>query len=112
MVTSAMAQPLAKPRVVSTSRQTSACKRADRRSPSVRTTMIQSRADKDWYTFRHLFEVVSSSVRITMQLRRANNVVHSWIVNGSADAAGGNRYGWFPEYRFSFVAIDDSRRSQ
>jgi len=47
-----------------------------------------------------------------MQLRRANNVVHSWIVNGSADAAGGNRYGWFPEYTFSFVAIDDSRRSQ
>lgn len=71
---------------------------------------IQS-ADKDWYTFRHLFRVVSGAVNITMELRHGNNLIHSWPVTGSSDLAGGNRYGWFPENTFPFLAIDNSRRS-
>ena len=70
-----------------------------------------------WYTFQHRFYDNGSGVLAVdlSILDSAGNLVHSWTLSDSSDVigstVGGNRYGWFANNEFPFLAFDNSLRS-
>ena len=70
-----------------------------------------------WYTFQHDFRDNGSGVlAVDLSIRDANGtVVGSWTLSDPSDVigvtVGGNRYGWFAQNEFSFLAFDNSRLS-
>lgn len=70
-----------------------------------------------WYTFVHEFRDNGSGVLevIMRLLDPEEDEIASWTLSDPSDiigaTVGGNRYGWFPNNEFAFVAIDDSARS-
>lgn len=70
-----------------------------------------------WYTFKHSFYDDGTSVlAVDMSvLDAAGNVLHTWTLSDPSDVigstVGGNRYGWFVNSAFDFLAIDNSVRS-
>lgn len=66
-----------------------------------------------WYTFQHAFTDNAGTLNVTMSIYDAADIlVHSWLLGGDAiGTAGGNRYGWFVNNGFPFLAIDNASLS-
>lgn len=70
-----------------------------------------------WYTLRHTFQDNGSGIlEVVMDvLNSSGTVLHSWTLSDPTDVigstVGGNRYGWFVTSDFSFLAIDNSEKS-
>ena len=73
--------------------------------------------DAGWYTFQHEFHDNGSGVlAVDLSILDAGGaVVHTWTLSDPSDVigttVGGNRYGWFAQNDFSFLAFDNSRLS-
>lgn len=69
-----------------------------------------------WYTFRHTFQDNGSGIlEVVMDVLDSNGtLLHSWTLSDPTDVigttVGGNRYGWFVDSAFSFLAIDNSEK--
>lgn len=73
-----------------------------------------------WYTFQHkFFDNGAGQLLVELSiLDAAGTPVHTWSTSFVSDptdiigsTVGGNRYGWFANNEFTFLAIDDSERS-
>ena len=70
-----------------------------------------------WYTFKHKFYDNGSGVlAVDLSIIDSSNVtIKTWTLSDPSDVIattiGGNRYGWFANNEFAFLAIDDSQRS-
>lgn len=66
-----------------------------------------------WYTFQHTFTNNGGNLLATLSLiDAANLVVATWELGGTPISGfGGNRYGWFANQEFSFLAIDNASLS-
>jgi hypothetical protein len=73
--------------------------------------------DAGWYTFQHEFYDNGSGVlAVDLSILDAGGaVVHKWTLSDPSDVidvtVGGNRYGWFAQNEFAFLAFDNSRLS-
>jgi hypothetical protein len=73
--------------------------------------------DAGWYTFQHDFRDNGSGVlAVDLSIRDANGtVLKTWTLSDPTDVigttVGGNRYGWFAQNEFDFLAMDNSRLS-
>jgi hypothetical protein len=75
-------------------------------------------ATSGWYTFQHHFYDNGSGI-LAVDLTIYNGsggTVGSWTLSDPTDVigttVGGNRYGWFASNEFSFLAIDNTYRSE
>ena len=76
------------------------------------TTPVQITAGQaDWYTFKHKFRNVAGQAVITMELRRGNNLIGTWVLPNLGGSMGGNRYGWFPVNEIGPLQVRNSLRS-
>lgn len=72
-------------------------------------------SDAGWYTFQHDFRDNGSGVLAVdlSILDSSGTVLKTWTLSNAADVigttVGGNRYGWFAQNEFDFLAIDNSR---
>ena len=71
--------------------------------------------ESGWYTIEHSFRANSSGVlevTISLYKKGSTNPVGSWLLSDPSDVigvtVGGNRYGWFPNFDFSWLAIDNT----
>lgn len=63
-----------------------------------------------WYSFQESFFDNGGALGVTLSvLDSADATVASWMLGGDPIGnVGGNRYGWFPNNEFSFLAIDNA----
>lgn len=65
-----------------------------------------------WYTFEHSFSDNGGTLLATLRLLDSTSgVLATWLLSDPSDLIGligGNRYGWFPQLDFSFLAIDNA----
>jgi PEP-CTERM motif len=63
-----------------------------------------------WYTFQEDFFDNAGALGVTMNiLDSGGGFVYSWLLGGDPiSGVGGNRYGWFPQNEFPFLAIDNA----
>lgn len=63
-----------------------------------------------WYTFQDVFVDNGGVLNVDMSILDAsNNVVGSWVLGTDPIGdVGGNRYGWFVNNEFDYLAIDDA----
>jgi hypothetical protein len=63
-----------------------------------------------WYTFQESFFDNGGALGVTLSiLDSADSTIASWLLGGDPIAGvGGNRYGWFANNEFSFLAIDNA----
>lgn len=67
-----------------------------------------------WYTLEHSFQDVGGVLEVTMNLYQKGNPtpVGSWVRSDVSDVigatVGGNRYGWFVDSDFDWLAIDQA----
>ena len=70
-----------------------------------------------WYTFQHEFYDSGSGVlAVDLSILDAGGtVLKTWTLSDPSDVigttVGGNRYGWFPQNDFPFLAFDNARLS-
>lgn len=70
-----------------------------------------------WYTLKHRFYATGSGVLAVefSILDPSGTTIKTWTRGDATDiigsTVGGNRYGWFPNNEFAFLAIDDSERA-
>jgi hypothetical protein len=69
-----------------------------------------------WYTFKHRFYNNGGALAVDMSILNASGILlKTWTLSNPLDlidsVVGGNRYGWFPNMAFPFLAIDNSNRS-
>ncbi len=70
-----------------------------------------------WYTFLHTFRNNGSGILAVdlSILNMSGTVLNTWTLSDPTDTigvnVGGNRYGWFANNEFSFLAIDNSLRA-
>ncbi|MBK8316606.1 MAG: hypothetical protein IPL01_22375 [Acidobacteria bacterium] len=70
-----------------------------------------------WYTFLHTFRNNGSGILAVdlSILNMSGTVLNTWTLSDPTDTigvnVGGNRYGWFANNEFSFLAIDNSTRA-
>ncbi len=68
-----------------------------------------------WHTFKHRFYNNGGVLTVELSIiDSANTVLHTWTLSDPSDTLGvigGNRYGWFANNEFPFLAIDDSARA-
>jgi hypothetical protein len=66
-----------------------------------------------WYTFQTSFFDNGGALGVTMSILNSSDaLVGSWLLGGDPIAGvGGNRYGWFVNNEFSFLAIDNTSLS-
>lgn len=68
-----------------------------------------------WYTFQHHFRDNSGVLAVDLSIVDSSNaVIHTWTLSDPTDTMsiiGGNRYGWFASNEFSFLAIDNTKRT-
>ena len=68
-----------------------------------------------WYTFQHFFHNVAGVLVVDLSILNSSGVtLHTWQLSDPSDTAAiccGNRYGWFPLQEFSFLAFDNSLRT-
>jgi hypothetical protein len=70
-----------------------------------------------WYTFKHKFYDSGGGVLAVdlSILDSSGNTIHTWTLSDPSDiigsTVGGNRYGWFANNEFTFLAIDNSVRA-
>jgi len=66
-----------------------------------------------WYTFEHHFYDNGGVLAVDMNIYDAgSNLLHSWTLSDPMDLIGligGNRYGWFPNSAFPYLALDNGR---
>jgi hypothetical protein len=66
-----------------------------------------------WYTFKHRFYNNAGTLAVDLSIvDSAGTTVKTWTRSDPTDAIsgiGGNRYGWFAQNEFSFLAFDNSR---
>ena len=66
-----------------------------------------------WYTFEHRFYDDAGVLAVDLTIKNAAGVpLHMWTLSDPSDVigttVGGNRYGWFPQDDFPFLAFDTS----
>jgi hypothetical protein len=65
-----------------------------------------------WYTFQHHFYDNAGVLAVDLSILDATStLVNTWTLSTLADTiatVGGNRYGWFANNEFSFLAIDNA----
>lgn len=67
-----------------------------------------------WYTFvHHFYDSGGGVLAVDLSIKDSSgNVLHTWTLSDSTDiigsTVGGNRYGWFDDQAFPFLAIDNS----
>jgi hypothetical protein len=68
-----------------------------------------------WYTFEHFFHNVGGVLEGDLSiLNSSGSALHTWTLSDPGDTAAnccGNRYGWFPLQEFSFLAFDNTLRT-
>ncbi len=69
-----------------------------------------------WYTFKHKFYDSGSGVlAVDLTVANAGGTLHTWTLSDPSDVigtmVGGNRYGWFAQMEFPYLAIDNAARS-
>lgn len=66
-----------------------------------------------WYTFQHDFYDNGGVLAVDLTIAAAGGpTIHSWTLSDPSDLVGilgGNRYGWFANNEFPYLAIDNSR---
>ena len=68
-----------------------------------------------WYTFRHTFQSNAGVLEVVMDVLDASgNVLGFWTLSDPTDVVGttvgGNRYGWFVNSGFAFLAVDNTEK--
>jgi hypothetical protein len=68
-----------------------------------------------WYTFEHRFRNNAGVLAVDLVILDSNGTeLHSWTLTNPSDVigvtVGGNRYGWFAQNEFPFLAMDNSRQ--
>lgn len=71
--------------------------------------------ESGWYTFRHTFLNNGGILEVKMDvLNESGTVLKTWILSDPTDeigvTVGGNRYGWFVDSDFNFLAVDNSKK--
>jgi len=63
-----------------------------------------------WYTFQDNFFDNAGALSVLMSILDSDgNLVYSWLLGGDPiSGVGGNRYGWFVNNEFTFLAIDNA----
>jgi hypothetical protein len=69
-----------------------------------------------WYAFEHRFRNNGSGIlEVDLILKKEGVTLKTWTLSDPTDVigstVGGNRYGWFPQNEFPFLAIDNSSRA-
>jgi hypothetical protein len=70
--------------------------------------------ESGWYTLEHSFQDVGGVLQVTMNLYEKGNStpIGTWVLSDSSDVigltVGGNRYGWFVDSDFDWLAIDQA----
>lgn len=74
--------------------------------------------ESGWYTFEHVFRDNGTGVlevELSVKKTGSSEILGSWILSNSSDeigvTVGGNRYGWFVNQPFSFLAIDNVKKA-
>jgi hypothetical protein len=89
----------------------SAGNNANRDSSFPKNTGAVSIASSGWYTFEQEFFNNGGNLGVTMNILDSTDLlIATWLLGGSdlIGNVGGNRYGWFVNNEFSFLAIDNT----